>query len=359
MTNLSRNNCPPILSRNCLVRSKQHFYIDRTLKKKKKNDLQVSLFPFLSILACVLGILTLMITAIVIAQIDPEAITEKVVTAYEEDVDFQAKIDEQKAVIDKIKEEIKSLRANPEKKLDPKRKDKLQVEIFSLEEKRKKILADNKQAAALKATSLKMTEEVAKLTRDLLKAEDEWELMKDPSKFATMVVKQSGSGAGGDLEPTFIECRSEGLKVYENGKLSFELKTALVVRDTRFQNLIKKVAREAPYRFWVSTKGTQLDARFVKREGINLTLKDKKGKEWKLTTTQLSKASQRIARKYEDARKAKMPDPTARYVIFLIRSKGVSAWSQAAKVCAKFGCKYGQLPLDGEGELDLSLFSGS
>ena len=153
--------------------------------------------------------------------------------------------------------------------------------------------------------------------------------------------------------------RSEGLKVYENGKLSFELKTALVVRDTRFQNLIKKVAREAPYRFWVSTKGTQLDARFVKREGINVTLKDKKGKEWKLTTTQLSKASQRIARKYEDARKAKMPDPTARYVIFLIRNKGVSAWSQAVRVCTKFGCKYGQLPLDGEGELDLSLFSGS
>ena len=53
--------------------------------KKKKADLQISLFPFLSILACVIGILTLMITAIVIAQIDPAAVNEKIETALEDD----------------------------------------------------------------------------------------------------------------------------------------------------------------------------------------------------------------------------------------------------------------------------------
>jgi len=66
------------------------------LKKKKNNDLQVSLFPFLSILACVLGILTLMITAIVIAQIDPEAVNEKIETALEEDEGFQKKMEDSK-----------------------------------------------------------------------------------------------------------------------------------------------------------------------------------------------------------------------------------------------------------------------
>ena len=96
------------------------------------------------------------------------------------------------------------------------------------------------------------------------------------------------------------------------------------------------------------------------RQGsLFITLKDKNGKEIKVQTTQLSRASQQIARKYEDARKAKRPDPSARYVIFLIRGKGTSAWSQASRVCAQQGCKYGQLPLDGEGEIDLSLFSGS
>ena len=87
------------------------------MKKKKNNDLQVSLFPFLSILACVLGILTLMITAIVIAQIDPEAVNEKIETALQDDEEFQKKMDEQQAIIQKIRNEIKSIRANPTKKM--------------------------------------------------------------------------------------------------------------------------------------------------------------------------------------------------------------------------------------------------
>ena len=56
----------------------------------------MSLFPFLSILACVIGILTLMITAIVIAQIDPESVNEKRVAALEDDEEFQRKVQERK-----------------------------------------------------------------------------------------------------------------------------------------------------------------------------------------------------------------------------------------------------------------------
>ena len=52
-------------------------------EERKKRTLQISLFPFLSILACVIGILTLMITAIVIAQIDPESVNDKIETALE------------------------------------------------------------------------------------------------------------------------------------------------------------------------------------------------------------------------------------------------------------------------------------
>ena len=34
-------------------------------------------------------------------------------------------------------------------------------------------------------------------------------------------------------------------------------------------------------------------------------------------------------------------------------------WTKARQLCDSLGCRYGQLPLDGEGEIDLSLFSGS
>ena len=174
------------------------------MKKKKNNDLQVSLFPFLSILACVLGILTLMITAIVIAQIDPEAVNEKIETALEDDEEFQKKMDEQKAILEKIRNEIKSIRANPTKKIDPAKKEKLVLEIAAIEKKKAAVLQQNKKSTAFKAESQKVSAEIAKLTENLDKAEEEWDQMKDPSKFATMVVKQSGSGVGGDLEPTFI-----------------------------------------------------------------------------------------------------------------------------------------------------------
>ena len=331
--------------------------------KKKKNDLQVSLFPFLSILACVLGILTLMIMGVVVSQVSDDAVNQKIEEAFESDESFNDKMEEEKAAIEKLKNEINEIRSNPAKKIDPKKKDKLREQIASLEKKKKLISAQNKKqseiAADLKKAEAKMSEEMAKLTKELAQAEDEWEKMEDPSKLVKMVVKQSGSGAGGDLEPTFIECRSEGIRVYKGKNVDFEVKTGIIAKDPKFQNLVRALAKEAPYRTWVSAQGTSMDARYVKREGPIIYLRNKKGVEMKVPSLQLSKASQQIAAKYEIARKAKRPDPEARFIIFLIRSKGFSSWTRAVQVCAKFNCRYGQLPLDGEGEIDLSLFAGS
>ena len=304
-----------------------------------------------------------MIMGVVVSQVSDDAVNAKIEEAFEEDEGFQEKMDEQKTSIEKLKNEIKDILANPGKKIDPKKKEKLRTEIAALEKKKKDTLTQNKvkadKAVTLKAEKAKMSEEVAKLTKDLAEAEDELELMKDPSKFATMVVRQSGSGSGGDLEPTFIECRAEGIRVYAGKDVSFEVKKAEVSKSAKFQNLIKTVAKEAPYRTWISSTGSKMEARFVKREVSMITLVDKKGKTLKVPSIKLSAASRQIVRKYEDARKAKKPDPEARYVIFLVRDKGVSVWSYASQVCNKLGCRYGQLPLDGEGEIDLSLFSGS
>ena len=164
---------------------------------------------------------------------------------------------------------------------------------------------------------------------------------------------------GGDLEPTFIECRTEGIRIYKGKDISFDVKTAEISKSPKLQTLIQTVAKQAPYRTWISAQGSEMDARFVTRDGSTITLKDKKGKILQFQALQLSPASRQIVRKYEEARKAKRPDPEARFVIFLVRSKGIAAWSKATQVCTKFDCRFGHLPLDGEGEIDLSLFSGS
>ena len=329
--------------------------------KKKKNDLQISLFPFLSILACVIGILTLMITAIVIAQIDPEAVDMKEDMALEEDEEFQKKIAEQEQELDKLRQEIRSVEENSKKSIDPKRKEQLRKEIAAVVKETEKRKSETKQRQTIQGQLVKVKDGLAKLMKDLEEAEEEWELMKDPEKFATMVVKQSGSGAGGDLEPTFIECHAKGVRVYEENGKHYEVPTSQISGHAKLRTLIQKVAREAPYRTWISAQGSKIEARFVKRDGSNIVLKDKKGKDIKLTAIQLAPGSRNVIVKYAAA-KAINPNlsfPEARYVIFLIRNKGFSSLTKAAQVCAKFNCRYGKLPLDGEGELDLSIFSGS
>ena len=281
--------------------------------------MEISLFPFLSILACVIGILTLMITAIVIAQIDPEAVNEKIETALEDDEEFQKKIEQRKKELENLRIEIEAIQKDPFKKVDPKKKDQLKQQIAAVTEQIKKAKTEEKQGKAIQGEVVKMKADLAKMMKDLEQAEDEWELMKEPEKFATMVVKQSGSGAGGDLEPTFIECNEKGIRVYEEDGKHFEVPVAQINGNPKLKALIQKVAKEAPYRTWRSAQGSKIDARFVKRDGSKITLKDKKGKEIVLTALQLAPGSRNIVKKYEEARKAKRPDPEARYIIFLAR----------------------------------------
>jgi hypothetical protein len=327
--------------------------------KKKKADLEISLFPFLSILACVIGILTLMITAIVIAQIDPESVNEKIETALEDDEEFQNKIEDRKKELDALRKEIEDIKKNPFKKIDPNKKDQLKQQIDEVTAQVKKAKLEEKQGKSVQGEVVKMKADLAKIMKDLEQAEEEWELMKEPEKFATMVVKQSGSGVGGDLEPTFIECNEKGIRVYEDNGKNFEVPIAQISSHTKLKSIIQKVAKEAPFRTWRSSQGSEMDARFFKREGSKIILKDKKGKEISLTAIQLAPGSRNIIRKYEEARKAKHPDPEARYIIFLLRTKGFNAWSRVSQLCSRLGCRYGQLPLDGDGEVDLSLFLGS
>lgn len=327
--------------------------------KKKKADLEISLFPFLSILACVIGILTLMITAIVIAQIDPEAVNEKIEAALEDDEEFQKKIKARSKELQALREKIEAIRENPFQKIDPGRKDQLKRQIALVTKQVEKTKAEEEKGEAIQREVVKMKANLAKMMKELEQAEEEWELMKEPERFATMVVKQGGSGVGGDLEPTFIECNQKGIRVYEKSGQHFEVPIDQINAHAKLRELIKKVAREAPYRSWRSVQGSEIDACFVKRDGSKITLRDKKGKEIVLAALQLAPDSRNIVRKYEEARKAKRPDPEARYVIFLLRTNGFVSWARTVQVCHGLGCRYGQLPLDGEGEIDLSLFLDS
>ena len=63
------------------------------MAKARKSQIEVSLFPFLSILACVIGILVLILCIVVISQIDPEGV-EEVKKDNQDNIERQKQLDE-------------------------------------------------------------------------------------------------------------------------------------------------------------------------------------------------------------------------------------------------------------------------
>ena len=84
--------------------------------------------------------------------------------------------------------------------------------------------------------------------KDLEQAEDEWELMKEPEKFATMVVEKCcGSGTGArTFGANSAECHEKGIRVYEENGKHYEELTAQIQKHEKLKTLIQKVTREAP-----------------------------------------------------------------------------------------------------------------
>ena len=126
--------------------------------------------------------------------------------------------------------------------------------------------------------------------------------------------------------------------------------------NAKLKTIIQKVAREAPYRTWRSAQGTKIDARFVKRDGSKITLKDKKGKDIVLTAIQLAPGSRNIVRKYEEARKAKRPDPEARYIIFLYAPKVLTHGTEQFRYATALGVVMGNFRLTGRERLTCHFF---
>ena len=68
------------------------------------------------------------------------------------------------------------------------------------------------------------------------------------------------------------------LEVYQQDGKYIDVPVDQIAGHAKLKSIIQKVAKEAPYRTWRESQGSQIDARFIKRDGSKITLKDKKGK---------------------------------------------------------------------------------
>ncbi|MCA9015715.1 MAG: hypothetical protein KDA77_10330, partial [Planctomycetaceae bacterium] len=149
------------------------------VKKKKSDEETVSLFPFLSILACVIGVLTLMITAMALSQMDQQDDTWKRVEEFEKQ---QKKISEKQEKLDEVKSQIEDLsKLNRElilalEELKKLKQEKTKIPNDITPEEKVKLLAEanrlEKRIEEIKDDPMELQKEIDKLKVELNKREN-------------------------------------------------------------------------------------------------------------------------------------------------------------------------------------------
>ena len=323
--------------------------------RPRKKNLSVSLFPFLSILACVLGVLTLMITSVVLTQIDDESV-------------LQAKQD----VMDRKFEEIQGLEENIKQQrnwLGPTQNQVDQAKVLQdlvaqVEDLKKQThvtakseVEMRKQIAALQKQNKAMQSQLTSMKAEIPKMEQDLERRNNPAGYATVTVRRSNSALGEMINPVFIECDKAGLVVYNpKGDADFKVATGNITKDPKIKQLVQQIVKLPQLRTWRSRAGTKMEASFVKRYPGFVELRKKDGKILKFNPNQLTLKCQDALAEIDKSTKAGKKPPQGHYIIFLVRPDGIPAWATGRNFCWNLNCKNGKLPIASMGAINLKTF---
>jgi hypothetical protein len=200
-------------------------------RARRKHRPEPSLFPFLSILACVIGALALLITTQAVGQIASESIDvdhyEKLETQISEDR-------RQLAGLQSLVEEVEALGSE----LDAERREQsaLEEEVGSdavaAAPLRQRLDQAGKRNSALERELALLT----KGARDRASALDTRRAAQD----APLRVRPSGSGVG--LSPHFIEARREGLRLYTSTG-PVDVPALYIATNADYRNFVRGVAQ--------------------------------------------------------------------------------------------------------------------
>ena len=212
-------------------------------RKRSRDHLAVSLFPFLSILACVIGVLTLMITALTLGQVGEKAVNQEAIDRAEEYLRIKADADKADA---KSQQVIAMLTQG---KLTVDALEKAKADLAALKARRE-------AAAKSAASEAQTTEALAKLTRRGEELEKQLKKLHDDAgpltaevesreKSREPVVTIRPGGTGVNLKPTFVECAAAGLVLYEGQPpTALAVPRAAMAGSDAFLKLLDRVAQQ-------------------------------------------------------------------------------------------------------------------
>jgi len=262
-------------------------------RRRSDNDNDVSLFPFLSIIACLIGVLTVMISTLTLAQMDTSDVavietwerTQAELTRNDEEIaklsasiaqqlgpdgaSVRKRLAERQAMLDKLREEQKKLQETLDKQKAQ------EVVIPTIDE-------------SMRETAASMQVELEELQQEMAQLEIEVKSRKDAAETKVTVAP---AGSGVRMTPHFVEC-AKGALILHNIDPPKMIRAAEMVTDKDFIALLQTVAN-----------------------GV------------------------------DDS------------VIFLIRSDGLPTYRAARKLCTDQDIRNGKLPAVGAGIIDLSRFA--
>ena len=262
-------------------------------RRKSGDEETISLFPFLSILTCVIGILTMMIAALVLPQVsnsvDP-ADALAVEQADKRQKRYQAAQAEVAAKEKQLAALKKQIAAAEALKKDPARIAELKRQRAANERDPAEIKAAKEILAQVDNLKKKIPEIDADLKLQEQSVQEltaELQEMKDPQALNKII----SGGTGKDLVPAFIECDTNHV-ILHTSKPPVKIPRAELAKSAPFKQVIKRVAGQE--------KST---------------------------------------------------------IVFLVRQGGADAFNAARRLADDEGARSGKLPLVGSGDVDLSFFN--
>jgi len=262
-------------------------------RRPRDNDDDISLFPFLSIIASVIGVLTMMIATLALAQMDTKdvAMIDEYESTARQLTEEEAIVAElQKLIDDRIGPGAASVREDlnrNEKELAQLLKELQEVQKQLKEQEQVKVVIPQLDPAQRESVS-SMQNELKSLEEELAQLEKELSEREEASQTKTSILP---SGSGVNFTPHFVECAAGSIVMHtvDPPKL---IRAANMVNDKDFIGLLETVAN-----------------------GVNDS------------------------------------------VVFLIRGDGLSTYYAARKLCTDREIRNGKLPVIGNGKIDLSHFA--
>jgi len=220
-------------------------------RRRHVEEDDISLFPFLSIIAAVIGVLTLMIAAVTLGQMNQDDVKEAVENAIameqvqKEIAETEEAIAEMKLQLDK--ENAKLLKsANARQNQLVKSRAELETLLKQLAEVQKDVAEKKTIKIVIPEIPKGQRETVADLQNQLKTIKERLALLKidlakkeKPPEEAQVSILPGGTGFS--FQPNFVECTANAVVLHTEDE-PITIRTAEVVANEKFVALLEKVA---------------------------------------------------------------------------------------------------------------------